>query len=347
MSTLYIIQDGAILKREGERFKVVAPDEHHQFRTILDVPLIHIDQVVIFGHCTITPPALDIIFEKQIDVAFLSIYGRYKGRLQPEIARNAPIRKKQTLSSENQQISLSLCKSFITGKLSNMRTFLLRSLRSSEFLLPQAEADRMHIFNITDRLKETLRLLQNASSIDEVRGYEGQGTALYFSAFPKLIKTEGFDFDGRVRHPATDPVNSLLSLAYVLVTNDLHSACNIVGFDAYIGFLHADRYGKPSLALDLVEEWRPVIADSLVLSCINKRIIQPDDFLVEPGDIHRLKDTAFKKFLQQYEEKKRTVIQHPVLGDKLPYLRCFELQARFLAKFLLGEVEEYVPFLIK
>ncbi|MHA2621493.1 MAG: CRISPR-associated endonuclease Cas1 [bacterium JZ-2024 1] len=347
MSTLYILQDGALLKREGERFKVVAPDENQNFTTILDIPLIKVDQIVIFGHCTITPPALDIILDNNIDVAFLSRYGRYKGRLQPEISTNAPLRKIQILASENPDFSLRLCKSIVAGKIANMRTLLLRSARDLPDEHPQTPHKKETLDAAADSLKQSLHLLSSATTVTEVRGYEGQASAIYFSAFPSLLKSHDFTFNGRVKYPATDPVNALLSLAYVLLTNEIHAACNIVGLDAYIGYLHADRHGKPSLALDLVEEWRPVIADSLVLNCINKKVIQLDDFTVEPGNVYRLHDYAFKKFLQQYEEKKRSEIKHPILGDKIPYFKCFEIQVRFLAKFLQSEISEYTPFLIK
>jgi CRISPR-associated protein Cas1 len=197
------------------------------------------------------------------------------------------------------------------------------------------------------QLRATVKRLARARSIDEVRGIEGSGSAIYFQWFEKLIKTEGFSFPGRVRRPPTDPVNALLSFGYVLLQKDLQAVCNIVGFDPYIGYLHADRHGKPSLALDLMEEFRPVLVDSLVLRLINKRMIAQSDFEVTLGQVHRMKKEALKVFLRAYEEKKRTEIKHPSFGYRTTYWRSLELQARVLAKVLLSELDHYVPFLIR
>jgi CRISPR-associated protein Cas1 len=186
-----------------------------------------------------------------------------------------------------------------------------------------------------------------AEDLDSVRGHEGEGSAAYFRAFGSLVKGDGFAFDKRVRRPPTDPVNALLSFGYTLLANDLHSAASAVGFDPYVGFLHADRYGRPSLALDLMEEFRSIIVDSVTLACLNKRILQPVDFDVGIGNVYTLKPEARKKFLQQYEERKATEIKHPLFEYRVTYQRCFELQARLLAKYLQGEVESYEPFLIR
>jgi len=158
---------------------------------------------------------------------------------------------------------------------------------------------------------------------------------------------DDFSFAKRVRRPPTDPTNSLLSFGYTLLANDLHAAANTVGFDPYIGFLHADRYGRPSLALDLMEEFRPIIVDSVVLTCLNKRILQRDDFDVGLGNVYTLKPEGKRKFLIQYEERKATEIMHPLFEYRATYQRCFELQARILAKYIQKEIEQYEPFVVR
>lgn len=334
MSALHITRDGSVLRKVDERLKVTFEKE-----TIIDVPLIKLEQVIVWGRVTVTPSTVKSLLQKGIEIIYLSIYGKYIGRLQPEFSKNSILRKAQYRASEDKRKATSLSKSLVYGKLSNMRTILLRAERFSKL--------GGKIEDAIERIKITTRKLEFATSVDEVRGYEGAGTAAYFGVFGELIKADEFSFDGRERRPPTDPINALLSLGYVLLTNDMHTACNIVGFDPYIGFLHSDKYGKPSLPLDLVEEFRPVIVDSLVLSLINKRVIRVDDFDVEVGNVYKLKDAAFKKFLQHYEEKKRTAIKHPLFDYKATYIKSFELQARLIGKFVSGEIEEYIPFLIK
>ena len=334
MSTLHITRDGSVLRKVDERLKVTFEKE-----TIIDVPLIKIDQVVIWGRVTVTPSTVNSLLEHDVEIVYLSSYGKYIGRIQPEFSKNSILRKAQYRASEDNTILVSLCKNLVFGKLSNMRTILLRADRFNEL--------GEKIKEVIERIKILSKKLKNVNSVEEVRGYEGAGTAAYFSVFEELIKADGFYFDGREKRPPTDPLNALLSLGYVLLTNDVHTACNIVGFDPYIGFLHSDKYGKPSLPLDLVEEFRTVIVDSLVISLLNKRVVQADDFDVEIGNVYKLKDQSFKKFLQHYEEKKRTEIKHPLFNYKVTYVKSFELQARLLGKFVSGEIDEYIPFLIK
>jgi CRISPR-associated protein Cas1 len=346
MSTLHITRDGSVLRKVDERLKVTIEKE-----TIIDVPLIKVDHVVVWGRVTVTPLTVRSLLEHGIEIVYLTTYGKYIGRLQPEFSKNSILRKAQYKASDDKGKTEAISKALVYGKLANIRTILLRAGRSHN---PEDKVDEVgsniagvKIEEAIERIKVTIRKLKDAASVDEIRGHEGAGTAAYFGVFGELIKADGFSFDGRERRPPTDPVNALLSLGYVLLTSDMHTVCNIVGFDPYIGFLHSDKYGKPSLALDLVEEFRPVMVDSLVLSLINKKVIQIDDFEVELGKVYKLKDSAFKKFLQHYEEKKRAEIKHPLFDYKATYFKSFELQARLLGKFISGEIEEYIPFLIK
>ena len=333
MSTVYLVQDGVVIRKTGERLKVTLKKE-----TLLDVPLIKVDQLVAFGNVTFTQAALRELLERGVDLVFLTSQGRYLGRLVPKLSKNGLLRRAQYAVACDHKRSLELARGFVRGKLHNMRTLLQRAER---------EKSGAGFSQAIAQLKAMMERLARATSIDEVRGIEGAGTAVYFQAFAQLIKAEGFWFPGRVRRPPTDPVNAMLSFGYVLLYKDLQAACSIVGFDPYIGYLHGDRYGKPSLALDLMEEFRPILVDSIVLSLINKRMITTSDFQVGLGQVHRMKKRALKTFLQAYEEKKRTEIKHPSLGCRVTYWRSLELQARILAKAVTGELNRYVPFLIR
>lgn len=333
MSTIYLTQDGAIVRKTGERLKVTLEKE-----TLLDLPLIKVDQLVMLGNITVTQAALQKLLEQGVDLVFLTSHGRYLGRLQPEFSKNGILRRAQYAASQDPKRSLELAKGFVKGKLLNMRATLQRAAR---------ERNDEDFAPAINQIRAMVDQLARTKSLEEARGIEGVGTAVYFQTFNKLIKGDGFHFPGRVRRPPTDPVNAMLSFGYVLLHKDLHAACNVVGFDPYIGYLHADRYGKPSLALDLMEEFRPVLVDSLVLTLINKRMVTPNGFEVSLGEVHKMKKDTLKTFLSAYEEKKRSEIKHPSLGYRATYWRSLELQARILAKALMGEINQYIPFLIR
>lgn len=332
MSTLYITQQDSVLRKVDERLKVAQNGQ-----TLLDIPLIKVSQVVLFGRVTVTAATVATLMEHGIGLCYLSEHGRYIGRLEPEFSKNSLLRVDQYRAAFDDGRKLEIAKRFVTGKLANMRVLLLRANR---------EQESHELGRAIDRLKDAERAVEVSQGLDSLRGHEGEGSAAYFSVFGKLIKQD-FAFPGRVRRPPTDPVNAMLSFGYVLLYNDVHSACNVVGFDPYVGYLHADRYGRANLALDLMEEFRPLIVDSVILTCLNKRIIQKDDFVVEMGGAHRLSDDARRRFLLQYEERKNTEFKHPVFGYRITYQRCFELQARLLAKVLQGEIEAYPPLITK
>lgn len=331
MSTLYITQQDTTLRKTDERLKVT-----RQGATLLDVPMLKVSQVVLFGRVSVTAATVQALLERQIGVSYLTEHGRYVGRIEPAFSKNIVLRSAQYRAAFAPATVLDLARQMVRGKLSNMRVFLQRANRG---------LDDTAIALAIDSLKETLQGIDRALTIEALRGVEGAGSAAYFGVFNRLIKAAEFAFTTRVRRPPTDPVNALLSFGYALLANDVCSAINTVGFDPYLGYLHAEHYGRPSLALDLMEEFRPLIVDSVVLTCLNKRILGPDDFQVELGNVYRLKDTARRTFLMQYEERKQTEVQHPTFQYKATYQRCFELQARLLAKYLKGEIAAYPPFL--
>ena len=181
-----------------------------------------------------------------------------------------------------------------------------------------------------------------------MRGLEGAGSAAYFGHFGGLLRNGDFSFKTRCRRPPTDPVNALLSFGYALLTHDIHGAINIVGFDPYLGYLHTQRYGRPSLALDLMEEFRPLVVDAMVLSAINRKALTPSDFADEPvSHAVSLTDEGRRKFLRLYEQKKQSKFKHPVMGRQCTYQEAFEIQARLLAKYLMAETDQYPPLVLK
>lgn len=333
MSTLYLTQQDAVLRKEDERLKVTLKGE-----TLLDLPMLKVSEVVVMGRVTVTPYTVAALMERHVHLTYLTEHGRYIGRIEPAFSKNSLLRRAQYAASFDAHRTLALARGFVLGKLANVRVTLLRAARNTEGLNVDAAVEA---------IRGAERRAERAEDLETLRGHEGEGSAAYFGAFGDLIKAEGFSFAKRVRRPPTDPVNALLSFGYALLANDIHAAAQTLGFDPYCGYLHADRYGRPSLALDLMEEFRPLIVDAVVLACLNKRIIQPDDFSVSLGDVCSLTPEARKKFLIQYEERKQTEIQHPVFEYKATYQRCFELQARILAKCIQGELERYEPFVAR
>jgi CRISPR-associated protein Cas1 len=333
MSTLYVTQQDTVLRKTDERLKVTQKGE-----TLLDVPMIKVSRVVLFGRVTVTAATLQSLMDHQTPVCYLSEHGRYIGRMEPALSKNALLRSAQYRAAFDPGVSIQVARQMVWGKLTNMRVLLQRANRDMK-AVPVTRA--------IDQMKTQITALDTAATLDQLRGFEGAGSATYFGVFNHLIKASGMPFVKRVRRPPTDPINALLSFGYALLANDIQSTVNAVGFDPYQGYLHVEHYGRPSLALDLMEEFRPVIVDSAVLTCVNKRIIGADDFAVELGRVHRLKDAARRKFWTQYEERKQTEIQHPVFEYKATYQRCFELQARLLGKRLKGEIEAYIPFVTR
>jgi len=334
MGTVYITQDDAFIGKTDERLNVKANKQ-----TLLDVPLIKVDGVVVLGRATISPAAISELLARHIPLTFLTTTGRYLGRLEPEVTKNIFVRKAQWQAQGETAQAVHVVRGFVRGKLKNYRNILLRRERED------SELDLSR--NIT-RLEQALAPIDTKNSIDSLRGLEGAGSAAYFGCFDRLIRAAEFQFTARNRRPPTDPVNSLLSFGYSLLRHDVQGAVNIVGFDPYLGYLHVERYGRPSLALDLMEEFRPLVVDAVVLSALNKRLLTPDDFVTEPlsGAVN-LTDEGRKTFLRLYEQKKQSKFKHPVMGRQCTYQEAFELQARLLAKYLMGEIEKYPPLVLK
>jgi len=319
------------LKKEGER--LIAFKNGTKLR---DIPILNLEQVVIIGNVNLTSPVIALLLENNIEICYLSYYGRFRGRLMPEFSKNSLLRIKQYSASRDDGFKVKVARQFIYGKLANMRTMLMRYNR---------ELKDERLTTAINRIKVIIKKLEKAETLDSLRGYEGGGSGQYFSVLPLLFKDD-WRFSKRVRRPPTDPVNSLLSLGYTLLMNDMSSAVNTVGFDPYIGYLHADKYGKPSLVLDLIEEFRPVIVDSIVLELLNRHSLKMKDF-VKNMEAYYLTNKGMKIFLSKYEERKNTKIIHPTFGYKATLKRCLELQARLFSKLLLSDIDNYMPFMVK
>jgi CRISPR-associated protein Cas1 len=261
----------------------------------------------------------------------------------PAPAKNVSLREAQFRKFSDPGECLQLSRTVVKAKLTNQRTLLMRSLRSGDGERGSEEPAARGIADLLGKLDD-------ANSLESLLGLEGQGAALYFGEFGRFLKAQppgsGFDFKARNRRPPRDPVNALLSFAYSILCKDCFSAACTVGFDPYKGFFHANRHGKPSLALDLLEEFRPVIADSVVLTLINNEMLTPKDFLVWNSSC-QLTEEGRKKFFKAYEMRKSAVVSHPVYGYRMSYSRMVEVQARMLAAYVRGDVPRYTGFTVR
>ena len=338
-NVLYIDEQGCAIKKTGERILVVKEDE-----ILRDIPLIHLGQVVISGNVNLTTPAMQTLLHEGIPVVFLSAYGRYHGALTPQVSRNSLLRSAQHRVANSPDACLDLSKAFVHGKLANMRTMLQR--RKWQATDATDSALEPLLTNIK-AIQAMEKRIGKSTELPELLGIEGNASAAYFGSFGFMLKEEmGFDFQRRSRRPPADATNALLSFAYSLLTADLISAIQTVGLDPYVGFFHQIKYGKPCLALDLMEEFRPIIADSVVITLINNRRIKPTDFTQSHGGWY-LKEQCRKVFYAAYETRKNETITHPLFKYKLTFRRAMELQVRLLAKYLTGEIDQYTPLTIR
>lgn len=354
MATLYITEQYCVVKVDGEALRVDFPDSSGKKERgkVVRVPLAKVDQVFVIGESTCTTPALQVLMERGIVVHYLSVFGRSYGSLVGNPSKNAQVRLAQYAVHTDYARRFGVARQCVMGKLSNMRTLLMRYARERKdessgslkeaaqniqtYLQQLAAAEPRSTYDPSDRMHGMGLLF----------GLEGSGSQAYYGVFGLLLK-HGWSFAGRTRRPPTDPVNALLSLGYAILTNQVMAQICAVGLDPGIGMLHRPGAGKPALALDLVEEFRPIVVDSVVLSVINGRQLSQDDVEQEMAGAWRLKDDARKLFVQKLEERLSSEVQHPVFGYKTSYRRCMALQARLFAKYAQGEIEQYVPFVVR
>lgn len=362
--TLYLTEDRALVRRDTEDCLLVqVPEVRGEGGTVVTpaykkrIPLVKVEDVVVMGEVTMTASAVHMLLEKNIEIHFLNTLGQFKGQLSPGLSKNSLLRMAQHRAHNDLTKRGDLARRFVVGKLSNQRTMLQRYNRRLADPLFNQEIDR--IAGILRRVAsletegEARTVLASGDAgiegtpLETLLGLEGAGSAAYFHCFGKMLSDQQqWPFAGRVKRPPTDPVNALLSYGYSLLAGRVSSVVQIVGFDPYIGYLHSSSYGRAALALDLMEEFRPIIVDSVVLTLLNNRMLKSDDFHVELG-AYRLKKEPRKVFLTRFEERLNEEVVHPLFGYKKKYIHCIEMQARLIAKYLTGEIKEYPPFVSK
>ena len=339
LNTLFILSEEMYLALENENVVVKSDD-----KIIGRVPLLNLENILYFGYKGVSPSLMGECAKRKIGLCFLDRRGRFLSRSCGMNPGNVLLRKKQYLLSESYEESCNLAKNFIVGKIFNSRTVIERMKRDHPLNL-----DKDKFQAISNDLKISIRKAREVTDKDILRGIEGNAANLYFSVFNDLIlrDKQDFEFKSRQRHPPIGKVNALLSFAYTILAHDCASALESVGLDAYVGYLHSDRPGRQSLALDLMEELRAVYADRFVLTLINNRVIKKSDFDEKENGVTFLNENGRKIFLNSWQEKKMEVILHPFLEEKIPWGLIPYAQSLLLARTIRGDIEEYPAFLWK
>ena len=340
LNTIYVTTEGASLRKDGENL-VAEVDGEERAR----VPLHMLASLVTFGPIFVSPALTAACAGAGISIALLDRNGRFQARMEGPTTGNVLLRRAQYRASERPE---EIVRSIVVGKVANQRSVLMRALR--DYGGEMDPAGRTAICDVVERLAYILRRVELADgSLDKLRGAEGEAASLYFSVFDSLIRSPDAQmrWTGRSRRPPLDAVNALLSFLYTLLTHDCRSACESVGLDPSVGFLHRDRPGRPSLALDLMEELRPVLADRLALSLVNRRQLRAGDFQPQESGAVLLSDEARKTVLSAWQERKREERKHAFLDEKAPIGLVPYLQAQMLARHLRGDLDAYPPWFWK
>jgi len=337
LNTLFVTTQGAYLSKEGETVRVTVEKENR-----LQVPIHTLGGIVCFGRVMCSPFLMGFCAENNVGLSFLTENGKFLARVQGPVSGNVLLRREQYRRADMQDCTTDLARAFVTGKIANSRTVLQRALRDHGDKIRQDEVKRA-----VDLLADALKRLLQSDGLDTVRGIEGDAARIYFSVFDNLItnQKEAFFFKGRNRRPPLDNVNCLLSFIYTLVLHDIRSALEGVGLDPAVGFLHRDRPGRPGLALDVMEEFRPFLTDRLVISLINLAQIDGKGFhKSETGAVY-MNDNTRKTVIMAYQKRKQDEIHHPFINEKVAIGILFHVQALLLARFLRNDLDGYPPFI--
>ncbi|SFE11264.1 type I-C CRISPR-associated endonuclease Cas1c [Nitrosomonas sp. Nm166] len=340
LNTLYIMTPNAYAHLENGTLRI---DVERQKK--LQVPLHHLGTVVCFGNIMISPALMHRCADDSISLVLLDTNGRFKARLEGAVSGNILLRQAQHRKAAEEPFALAIAKAVIAGKLRNSRRVLLRGAREAT-----DEQDQKMLGIAAEALANSIRNLAVAADLDVVRGVEGDAAKVYFSSLPSLVRRnirEHFTMDGRTRRPPRDRFNALLSFLYSMVMNDCRSALESVGLDPQLGFLHTVRPGRAALALDLMEEFRSMLADRLALTLINRGQITERNLQIREGGAVYLENNARKIVVTAYQERKQEEITHPLLNAKVPFGLLPQLQARFMARAIRGDMDGYIPFLVK
>jgi len=337
LNTIYVTNPDSYLSREGEQI-VIKMDGEKAFQ----IPVHNIEGIVSFGYCGASPSLLGLCAERGVAVTFLTEHGKYLASLNGPISGNILLRKEQYRIADDSSRRLGICDNFVVAKIMNSRTVLMRAVRDYEGL-----ANKSEMCIVIDKLARQAGKARNAESEDELRGIEGDAAKLYFGELDNLIlhQKENFYFYGRSRRPPLDNVNALLSFTYVLLAHEVKAALETVGLDPSAGFLHKDRPGRFSFALDIMEELRPYMADRFVLSLINRKQISSTDFIKKENGAILMGDETRKKLLTEWQKRKKIDIKHPYTKEKLSLGLLPYLQAQLMARFIRGDINGYPPFI--
>lgn len=339
LNTLYVTSEDSYLSVDGEN--IVVTDKGKE---VGRVPLHNLEGIVSFGYRGTSPALMGVCAERNISLCYLAPNGKFLARVTGRVKGNVVLRKKQYHMSLDETESLEVAKNCILGKVYNARWVLERATRDHSMQINMEK-----VKHASALLKNSMEMIQNSTSKEQLRGYEGEAASVYFGVFDELIlqQKKDFVFRGRNKRPPVDNINAMLSFIYTLLTNSIASALETVGLDPYVGVLHTERPGRVSLALDLVEELRPVFADRFVLSLINKRIVSGKDFLKKENGAVLLKDEPRKRIITEWQNRKKETLTHPYLKEKIEWGMVPYVQAMLLARYLRGDLDAYPPFFWK
>lgn len=338
LNTLFVTTQGAYLAKDGETVAVRVDGE-----VALRLPVHTLDGIVCFGNVGCSPFLMGFCAERDVTVSFLSENGRFLARVQGPVSGNVLLRREQYRRADDPVFSAAIAREFVTGKIANCRSVLLRALRDH-----QEKVDTVALENAASRLTASLKRLQGGLNLDEVRGIEGDAAHVYFGVLDHLLVRgkESFFMHQRSRRPPLDRMNCLLSFLYTLLMHDVRSALESVGLDPAVGYLHRDRPGRPGLALDVMEEFRPLV-DRLAISLINLGQLQAKDFTFSESGAVRMTDAARKTVLVSYQSRKQDERSHPFLEEKMEIGLFFYVQALLFSRLLRGELDGYPPAIWK
>lgn len=344
LNTLFVTTQGTYLAKDGQAVVVRVEKE-----TRLRVPLLNLDGIVCFGRVGCSPMLMAACAEANVTISFLSEYGRFRAAVVGYSPGNVLLRREQYRQADTMTAAVAIARNSIGAKIANGRSVLLRGARDTNDTSRQQtlkDAAKVMARQLEDTRQEGARQIK---SLDRLRGIEGDAASTYFGVFSQLINVAEpkFRFMGRSRRPPLDRTNALLSFLYSMLAHDARSACEATGLDAAVGFLHRDRPGRPGLALDLIEEFRPFLADRLALSLINRRQVTAGGFTVSESGAVLMNDKSRKTVLTAYQKRKQDTILHPFLDEKTSVGLLLHLQARLLARHLRGDLDAYPPFLWK
>lgn len=339
LNTLYITTGNRYLSLDGEN--VVILEEQKEIKR---VPLHNLQSIITFGYTGASPALMGACAQRNIDLTFMSGNGRFLARVTGEMNGNVTLRKQQYRISDDKLESVKIARNFILGKVYNSRWILERASRDYAMRLDVEKIKRKSLF-----LVQSMQKIRTCTDAGELLGLEGEAASVYFSVFDDLIlqQKEDFCFEGRNKRPPLDNVNAMLSFAYSLLAGMCASALEAVGLDSYVGFFHADRPGRISLALDIMEEFRGIMADRFILTMINKKIMKPEYFIKKENGAVIMTDQGRKTFLSAWQSKKQETIKHPFLNEKIEWGMAPYVQSLLLARYLRGDIDEYPPFFWK